>query len=166
MTAPSALNNETRKSVAAIARADILVGIPSYNNEKTIGHVTEAIKLGLAKYYPDARAVIFNSDGGSEDQTRAVFERIAKTDSYDTFFISKPRHPLENISGRYIGIPGKGSAFKAIFEETLKIERVPDGKTTPSEVLIKRCENNKIDQSLLNIDENGKWDGVFTLTSK
>ncbi len=116
MTAPSALNNETRKSVAAIARADILVGIPSYNNEKTIGHVTEAIKLGLAKYYPDARAVIFNSDGGSEDQTRAVFERIAKTDSYDTFFISKPRHPLENISGRYIGIPGKGSAFKAIFE--------------------------------------------------
>lgn len=112
----SALNSEARKTIAAIAQADILVGIPSFNNEKSIGHVTEAIKLGLAKYYPASRAVLFNSDGGSEDRTRAVFERIAKTDSYDTFFISKPQFPLEIVSSQYIGIPGKGSAFKAIFE--------------------------------------------------
>ncbi|MEA2109337.1 MAG: glycosyltransferase [Pseudomonadota bacterium] len=112
----SALNGETRKTIIAIAQADILVGIPSYNNEKTIGHVTEAIKLGLAKYYPASRAVLFNSDGGSDDRTRAVFERTAKTDSYDTFFIIKPQFPLENLSSKYIGIPGKGSAFKAIFE--------------------------------------------------
>ncbi|MCK4378848.1 MAG: glycosyltransferase, partial [Deltaproteobacteria bacterium] len=112
----SALNGEARKAIAAIAKADILVGIPSYNNEKTIGHVTEAIKLGLAKYYPTAKAVLFNSDGGSDDNTRMVFERIAKTNSYDTFFIKEPQFPLESVSSKYIGIPGKGSAFKAIFE--------------------------------------------------
>ncbi|MBW1646115.1 MAG: hypothetical protein JRJ56_07300, partial [Deltaproteobacteria bacterium] len=50
----SALNDEARRAIAAIGRADILVGIPSYNNEETIGHVAEAAKLGLAKYYPDA----------------------------------------------------------------------------------------------------------------
>ncbi len=112
----SALNDEARQAVAAIGQADILVGIPSYNNEETIGHVAEAAKLGLAKYYPEARAVLFNSDGGSQDQTRMVFERVARTDSYDTFFIKEPRHPLAAVSTRYLGIPGKGSAFKAVFE--------------------------------------------------
>jgi glycosyltransferase involved in cell wall biosynthesis len=112
----SALNGEARKAITAIAQADILVGIPSYNNEETIGHVAEAIKLGLAKYYPTSRAVLFNSDGGSDDQTRMVFERIARTNSYDTFFIKEPQFPLESVSSKYIGTPGKGSAFKAIFE--------------------------------------------------
>lgn len=112
----SALNDESLEAITTIARADILVGIPSYNNENTIGHVTEAVKLGLAKYYPDARAVVFNSDGNSDDNTRMVFERVARTDSYDTFFIREPEFPLEVISGNYVGVPGKGSAFKAIFE--------------------------------------------------
>jgi len=112
----SALNDEALEILYTIARADILVGIPSYNNEKTIGHVAEAIKLGLAKYYPTAKAVLFNSDGGSDDQTRMVFERIARTNSYDTFFIKEPQFPLKTVSSQYIGIPGKGSAFKAIFE--------------------------------------------------
>ncbi|MBW1646200.1 MAG: glycosyl transferase family 2 [Deltaproteobacteria bacterium] len=105
-----------------MGRADILVGIPSYNNEETIGHVAEAAKLGLAKYYPDARAVLFNSDGGSADQTRMVFERVARTNSYDTFFIKEPRHPLAAVTTRYIGIPGKGSAFKAIFEAARQLQ--------------------------------------------
>jgi len=112
----SALNDEALEILDNIARSDILVGIPSYNNEKTIGHVTEAIKLGLAKYYPDARAIVFNSDGGSDDNTRMIFEQVARTDSYDTFFIKEPRFPLKTMSSQYIGIPGKGSAFKAIFE--------------------------------------------------
>lgn len=112
----SALNDDTLETITAIARADILVGIPSYNNEQTIGHVTEAIKLGLAKYYPDARAVVFNSDGNSDDNTKMVFERVAGTNSYNTFFIKEPRFPLEIVSGNYVGVPGKGSAFKAIFE--------------------------------------------------
>ncbi|MBN2331514.1 MAG: glycosyl transferase family 2 [Deltaproteobacteria bacterium] len=112
----SALNDQAGKAVATIKNADILVGIPSYNNEETIGHVAEAAKLGLAKYYPDAKAVLFNSDGGSSDQTSIIFERVAKTNSYDTFFVSEPHTPLAAISTPYIGSPGKGSAFKAIFE--------------------------------------------------
>ena len=48
---------------------DVLVGIPSFNNERTIGHVVRAVVAGLAKYFP-ARAVLVNSDGGSTDRTR------------------------------------------------------------------------------------------------
>ena len=50
--------------------ADIVIGIPSYNNARTIGHVVQAAQAGLAKYYPQLKAVIINSDGGSTDSTR------------------------------------------------------------------------------------------------
>jgi hypothetical protein len=50
-----------------IKEADILIGIPSYNNARTIGHVVRAVMAGLAKYFPKARAVLVNSDGGSTD---------------------------------------------------------------------------------------------------
>src|SRR3990170_885046 len=46
-----------------LGRADIVVGIPSYNNARTIGHVVRAVTAGLAKYFPGARAVLVNSDG-------------------------------------------------------------------------------------------------------
>ena len=45
-----------------IKGADILIGIPSYNNVRSIGHVVRAVTAGLAKYFPGAKAVIFNSD--------------------------------------------------------------------------------------------------------
>ncbi len=33
-------------------QVDVLVGIPSYNNARTIGHVVRAVQAGLAKYFP------------------------------------------------------------------------------------------------------------------
>ena len=55
-----------------IGRADLLVGIPSYNNARTIGHVVRATAAGLTKYFPGAKAVIVNSDGGSTDGTHEI----------------------------------------------------------------------------------------------
>ncbi len=52
-----------------IKTADILVGIPSFNNARTIGHVVRAVQAGLAKYFPDRKAVLIDSDGGSTDGT-------------------------------------------------------------------------------------------------
>ena len=39
--------------IAEVGKADILVGIPSFNNARTIGHVVRAVQAGLAKYFPD-----------------------------------------------------------------------------------------------------------------
>ncbi|MGE4298551.1 MAG: CHASE2 domain-containing protein [Desulfovibrionaceae bacterium] len=51
----------------------------------------------------------------------------------------------------------------ACFREAMPLERVPDGKTTPSEVFLKRCEMFKEHPPV----EPGKtWDGVFRLTKK
>lgn len=50
-------------------KVDIIIGIASYNNARTIGRVIRAVDAGLAKYFPDNRAVIVNSDGGYTDGT-------------------------------------------------------------------------------------------------
>lgn len=97
-----------------IREAEIVVGIPSYNNAATIGHVVRAVAVGLEQYWPERRAVILNSDGGSKDSTReAVLS--AQHDSSSLVHVLHPVHPIQRISTPYHGIPGKGSAFRLIF---------------------------------------------------
>lgn len=98
-----------------ITAADILVGIPSYNNARTIGHVVRAVIAGLAKYFPNARAVMVNSDGGSTDGTQDEVRRV-QIEDFKTVLTSHPVNPLQRIVTPYHGIPGKGSAFRTIFE--------------------------------------------------
>ncbi len=52
---------------------DVVVGIPSYNESKTIGYVTHIAGRGLAKYFPDAGNVIVNVDNNSPDDTKGAF---------------------------------------------------------------------------------------------
>jgi len=98
-----------------IKEADILIGIPSYNNSRTIGHVVRAVMAGLAKYFPGAKAVIINSDGGSTDGTQEEVKRV-QIEDYKTILTSHPVHPVHKIVTPYHGIPGKGSAFRTIFD--------------------------------------------------
>jgi glycosyltransferase involved in cell wall biosynthesis len=98
-----------------IKEADILVGIPSYNNVRTIGHVVRAVMAGLAKYFPKAKAVLANSDGGSKDGTQEEVKKVGIED-FKTILTSHPVYPLSKIITPYHGIPGKGSAFRSIFE--------------------------------------------------
>jgi len=60
----TAIRSYTSKRIEEIESADILVGIPSYNNEKTIAHVIQMVTHGLAVHYKDRRCVIFVADGG------------------------------------------------------------------------------------------------------
>jgi len=96
-------------------KADILIGIPSYNNARTIGHVVRAVMAGLAKYFPDAKAVMVNSDGGSTDGTQEEVRRV-QIEDFKTILTSHPVHPVSKIVTPYHGIPGKGSAFRTIFD--------------------------------------------------
>ncbi len=98
-----------------IREADILIGIPSYNNARTIGRVVRAVIAGLAKYFRGSRAVIINSDGGSTDGTQEEVKRV-QIEDFKTILTSHPVHPISRIVTPYHGIPGKGSAFRTIFE--------------------------------------------------
>jgi len=95
------LDERLAGGIAKIGSADVVVGIPSFRNAATIGHVAATAAKGLREHFPGARVAIVNADGGSSDGT--------------------PERVVENASGvpvavgRYIGPPGKGSAFRAIF---------------------------------------------------
>jgi len=95
--------------------ADIVIGIPSYNNARTIGHVVRAVQAGLAKYFPDRKAALVNSDGGSRDGTMDVV-RSTRIEDQAAILVHHRSDPVPIIATPYEGIPGKGSAFKAIFE--------------------------------------------------
>jgi glycosyltransferase involved in cell wall biosynthesis len=109
------LPEEALRAVDAIRRADIVIGIPSYNNARTIVHVVQAAHAGLAKYFPQFASVIVNSDGGSKDDTRKAVLSARVEDSHLLIF-STPLLPVHRLSFPYHGIPGKGSAFRLIFQ--------------------------------------------------
>jgi hypothetical protein len=100
----SALRDDVIRWAEKIGQLDILVGIPSFNNEDSIRYVIEKVAEGLKQHYPDANAAIFVSDGGSLDDTREMAEAAAVPDS------------IHKKVAIYRGIPGKGTSFRAVFE--------------------------------------------------
>ncbi len=105
----TSLRPYTAKRLEEIEQADLMVGIPCYNNEATIAHVVQMVSHGLAEYYKDLRAVVVISDGGSTDDTREV----AKD------FQLKPWQ--EKIITIYRGPSGKGTALRSIFEAAQRL---------------------------------------------
>jgi hypothetical protein len=100
----SGLDDRMRDGLARVASADVVVGIPSYNNAGTIAHVAATVASGLREGFPGRRAAIVSSDGGSKDGTmQVVLDTVSG---------------IPVIAGAYQGLPGKGSALRAIFECT------------------------------------------------
>jgi glycosyltransferase involved in cell wall biosynthesis len=100
----SALSTEAYSHIEKIKHADILVGIPSYNNVLTASYVISQVVKGLETYFPDMRAVIFVSDGNSVDGTLTSVKTVHLPSG------------MNLIPAIYVGIAGKGSALKAVFE--------------------------------------------------
>jgi len=100
-------------------KADIVVGIASYNNARTISHVVEAVDAGLGKYYPGLKSIIVNSDGGSTDGTREAV--LAASVDHRAALISHKLSPVHRITTPYHGIPGKGSALRTIFTSAVTL---------------------------------------------
>ncbi|OPL12052.1 MAG: hypothetical protein AVO34_02250 [Firmicutes bacterium ML8_F2] len=85
-----------------IKQAEIIVGIPSYNEAETIGFVAEQASQGLEKYFPDKKRVIINVDNNSPDGTKQAF------------FEAKVNTPRIYISTDK-NIKGKGYNFHNLF---------------------------------------------------
>ncbi len=118
------------KKIDEIKKADILVGIPSYNNESTIGHVIKAVRLGLTKYFPKFKSIIVNSDCGSTDKTRKIVKNnLGDYKALETILIAHEMHPymrslhtpISEMVTTFRGTPGKGKAFRRIFEIAHKL---------------------------------------------
>jgi glycosyltransferase involved in cell wall biosynthesis len=100
----TAIRQSTRRRLERLGKADIVIGIPCFNSETTIAHVIQTVENGLAINYPNRRCVVVIADGGSVDDTREEGEELEDSPW------------IERIISIYRGIPGKGSAVRAIFE--------------------------------------------------
>ncbi len=163
------IGEDIRSRIDQIGTADILVGIPSFNNALTIGHVVSAVRAGFAKYFSDMKCVLVNSDGGSTDGTTEIVNDRADVD-LQSVLIRHKTGPALTITTPYHGIPGKGSAFKTIFEiaESLgtKACAVVDSdlrSITPEwiELLIKPVIENGFDY-VAPLYRRHKYDGTIT----
>ena len=108
------LQPEILEQIRGLGHADVVVGVPSFNNVSTIGRVVQAIDIGLRKYFPQLRGVIVNSDGGSTDGSRECV-LAATTEESNLLLLSDPVSPVHRLVTSYHGIPGKGSAFRSVF---------------------------------------------------
>lgn len=111
LTMPAA----AQAAIQDLKEADIVIGIPSYNNARTIGHVVRAAVAGLQKYFPQYRAVVVNSDGGSKDGTPEAVLGVEAADPR-LLLLNTPLSGVHRLSLPYHGVPGKGSAFRMIFQ--------------------------------------------------
>jgi len=107
-----------RQAVEQLGSADIMVGIPSYRNAATIGHVVRAAQAGLVQYFPDLRPVLVNADAGSPDGTGRVVVDTEPPDYVERILLVRPRNKLQRLSLTYPeieGVGGKGAALRTIF---------------------------------------------------
>lgn len=69
----------------------------------------------MTKYFPDMTTVLVNSDGGSKDGTQEIAEK-AMIEDFQPLLILRRRDLFSKIVTPYHGLPGKGSAFRTVFE--------------------------------------------------
>lgn len=113
--AKTILSQETAQRVKEHKSADVVVGIPTFNNSGTISHVVKAVHAGLTKYFPEFKCLIVNSDGGSKDGTTDLVKNT-NVEDFAAILIEHPLYQIHKIITPYHGLPGKGSAFRTIFE--------------------------------------------------
>jgi hypothetical protein len=114
-----------RDQVDRLGRADIMVGIPSFRNAATIGHVVRAAQAGLVQYFPDLRPVLVNADAGSRDGTQRVVAETEPPDYVERILLVRPTNRLERVALTYpevAGVGGKGAALRTIFEMAAALE--------------------------------------------
>jgi hypothetical protein len=109
----SILSDDFIRELMNVGDVDIVVGVPTYNDARSVGQVVQAVRAGLLKYYPRERAVIINADGGSRDGTQELIRAAAISDLSATGDLYALR-TLHSISTRYEGGPANGIALHTI----------------------------------------------------
>lgn len=91
-----------------IKRAEIVVGIPSFQEAESIGHVVSVVDQGLTHYFEKKSAVIINVDNFSPDGTK------------DAFLKTKSNTPKMYCSTAK-GVRGKGRNIKNLFQAGVEL---------------------------------------------
>ena len=95
----------TEENPHDVQAADLIVGIPSYNEAELISYPTQMASKGLIKYFGSKNSVIINCDNNSPDGTRDAFMNTPT--EIPKIYVSTPP-----------GVTGKGNNFKNLFRKS------------------------------------------------
>jgi hypothetical protein len=109
----SFLTDDFLRQLINVGEVDILVGLPTHNNARTIGSIVQTIQSGILRGFPRARAVIINADGGSRDGTPELVTGVSIDDVRPASSLHALR-TLHSISTKYAGSPASGIALRTI----------------------------------------------------
>lgn len=104
----SETNNRVVANPNHVMDAEVVVGIPSYNEADNIAYPTDVASRGLREHFPDKRAVIINVDNHSPDGTKDVF-------------LNTPTEVPKIYISTAPGVKGKGNNFHNLFEAAVEL---------------------------------------------
>lgn len=96
------------KNPHKVTSAEIIVGIPSYNEADNIAFPTDVASRGLLEYFPNQKSVIINVDNHSPDGTGEVF--MSTPTKIPKIYISTPPH-----------VKGKGNNLRNLFRAAVEL---------------------------------------------
>jgi len=109
----SSLTDDFLRQLINVGEVDILVGLPTHNNARTVGQIVQAIQAGILNYFPRERAVIINADGGSRDGTPELVTGASIDDLRRASNLPALR-TLHSISTQYARSPAARTALRTI----------------------------------------------------
>jgi glucosylglycerate synthase len=109
----SILSDDFIRELINVGEVDIVVGVPTHNDARTVGQVVQAVRAGLLKYFPRERTAIVNADGGSRDHTQDLIRAASISDLNVASNVHALR-TLHSISTQYPGGQSSGTALHTI----------------------------------------------------
>jgi glucosylglycerate synthase len=110
----SYLTDDFLRQLMNVGEVDLLVGLPTHNNAKTVGSIVQTIQSGILRGFPRERAVIINTDGGSRDGTPELVTGVSIDDMRPASNLHTLR-TLHSISTKYANSTRSASgAFRTI----------------------------------------------------
>ena len=100
MVEESILTDDFLRELINVGEVDLLVGLDTFNDAKTVGNVMQAVRAGLLRYFPRLRTVVVNADGGSRDGTQELVRAASISDMRHVSNLSSLR-TLHCISTQY-----------------------------------------------------------------
>lgn len=109
----SFLTDDLLRQLINIGEVDILVGLPTHNNVKTVGLIVQQIQSGILRWFPRERAAIINVDAGSRDGTPELVTGISIDDIHRASNLYALR-TLHSISTQYSSHTASGGVLRII----------------------------------------------------
>ena len=101
-------NNRIVANPNHVTDAEVIVGIPSYNEADNIAFPTDVASRGLKMHFAGKKSVIINVDNHSSDGTKDVF--LETPTEVPKIYISTAK-----------GVKGKGNNFHNLFEAAVEL---------------------------------------------